>query len=312
MTLSAGHIIFDRDLLTARRDRFAARAEGRDFLLRHVADDLAERLSLVRRRFAVGVNLGAHHGVVSRRVRALGTVDLLIDAEQSERLLAQCEGPRVRADEEWLPFRAGSLDLVVSGLGLQSVNDLPGTLIQIRRALKPDGLMVVSLLGGRTLHELRDAFTAAEVELEGGASPRVAPFADIRDLGGLLQRAELALPVADADTLTVAYESPFALMHDLREMGAANALTERRRIPLRRATLLRAVEIYAQRHSAPNGRVTATFEIVTLTGWAPHDTQQKPLVPGSATARLAEALGTTEQPAGDKADAQRLHRPNKT
>jgi len=236
---------------------------------------------------------------------------VLIDVERSERLLAQCDGPRVLGDEEWLPFRAGSLDLVVSGLALQFVNDLPGTLVQIRRALKPDGLMLAALLGGRTLHELREALTEAEIEVEGGASPRVAPFADIRDLGGLLQRGEFALPVADADTLTVTYDTAFDLMRDVRGMGAANVLSERRRTPLRRATLLRAVDIYARRHSAASGRVAATFETITLTGWAPHDSQQKALAPGSATTRLSDALGTMEQPAGDKAGAQTLHRPRK-
>ncbi len=276
-----------------------------------MAEDLAQRLLLVRRRFPWAVNLGAHHGVVSRRLRDLGSIDVLIDVERSARLLAQCDGPRVLGDEEWMPFRAGSLDLVVSGLALQFVNDLPGTLIQIRRALKPDGLMLAALLGGRTLHELRGALTEAEIELEGGASPRVAPFADVRDLGGLLQRADFALPVADADTLTVTYDTPFALMRDLRGMGAANVLAERRRTPLRRATLLRAAEIYAQRHGK-NGRIAATFEIVTLTGWAPHEGQQKALAPGSAQTRLADALDTAEQPTGEKAGPpQQLHKPSK-
>jgi SAM-dependent methyltransferase len=276
-----------------------------------VAEDLAQRLSLVRRRFPVAVNLGAHHGLVGRHLRTLGTIDLLIDVERSGRLLARCDGPHVLGDEEWLPFRAGSLDLVVSGLALQFVNDLPGTLIQIQRALKPDGLMLVSLLGGRTLHELREAMTEAEIELEGGASPRVAPFADVRDLGGLLQRADFALPVADADMLTATYDTPFALMRDLRGMGAANALNERRRTPLRRATLLRAVDIYARRHGGSNRRVGATFEIITLTGWAPHESQQKALAPGSARTRLADALGATEQPTGEKTEPPRLHKPIK-
>lgn len=296
-------------MLTARRDRHAAEVSAHDFLLRHVAEDLAQRLTLVRRHFPLGVNLGAHHGVVSRRLREIGNIDLLIDVERSEKLLEQCDGPRVRGDEEWLPFRAGSLDLIVSGLTLQFVNDLPGTLIQIRRALKPDGLMLAALLGGRTLYELREALTEAEVELEGGASPRVAPFADVRDVGGLLQRADFALPVADTDTLHVTYENAFSLMHDLRRMGAANVLTERRLRPLRRTTLLRAAEIYAQRYGSEIGRVQATFEVLTLTGWAPHDSQQKALAPGSARTRLADALGTAEQPAGEKADAKGLPRP---
>jgi SAM-dependent methyltransferase len=203
------------------------------------------------------------------------------------------------ADEELLPFRDGSLDLVVSALALQLVNDLPGTLIQIRRALKPDGLMIAALMGGRTLEELREAFVVAETETLGGASPRVAPFADVRDLGALLQRAGFALPVADSETLEVGYASPLHLMRDLRAMGWANVLVERRRAPLGKATLARAIAVYQERHGRPDGRVKATFEIVTLTGWAPHESQQKPLRPGSAAHRLADALSTTEHPSGD-------------
>jgi SAM-dependent methyltransferase len=310
--MTTAHAIFDRGLLTRRRERFAAGASQYDFLLRHVADDLAQRLTLVRRSFPVAVNLGAYHGAVSRRLRDLGTLGVLVDLERSPRLLAQCTGPRILGDEEWLPFKPASLDLVVSGLALQFVNDLPGTLIQIRRALKPDGLMLAAMLGGRTLHELRDALTEAEFEVEGGASPRIAPFVDIRELGGLLQRAEFALPVADTDTLTVTYDTAFDLMRDLRRMGAANMLRERRKAPLRLATLQRGAEIYAQRHGVVNGRIRATFEVITLTGWGPHDSQQKALRPGSATARLAEALGTTEQPAGEKAGTGQLHGPKKT
>ncbi len=219
--------------------------------------------------------------------------------EPAARLLAQCDGPRVQADEEALPFADQSLDLVVSGLALHFVNDLPGTLLQVRRALKPDGLLLAAMLGGTTLTELRTALLAAEEEIEGGASPRVAPFADVRDLGALLQRAEFALPVADAETVTVTYAHPLALMRELRGMGAANALLHRRKAPLRRATLGRALEIYADRFGLANGRIPATFEIMTLTAWAPHESQQKPLQPGSAKVRLADALGTQEQPAGD-------------
>jgi SAM-dependent methyltransferase len=200
-----------------------------------------------------------------------------------------------------LPFADGSLDLVVSALARHLVNDLPGTLVQIRRALKPDGLFLAALLGGETLTELRRSFAAAEAEIEGGVSPRVAPFADIRDLGGLLQRAGLALPVADADRLTVRYATPLDLMRDLRGMGATNALVERRRMPLRRATLLRMTEVYAEQFSDADGRLRATFDIVWLSGWAPHHSQQQPLKPGSAKARLADALKTIELPAGDKA-----------
>lgn len=283
--------IFDRRLLVRRRDRVAAGAAAHDFLLVRVADDLMERLGAVNRHFAHAASLGAYHGLIGRRLRRLPGVEQVTDVEASARLLAQCDGPGLQADEEALPFAEASLDLVVSGLALHLVNDLPGTLIQIRRALKPDGLMLAALLGGATLAELRTAFLIAEEELEGGASPRVAPFADVRDLGGLLQRAQFALPVADSDTVTVTYRDPLALMLELRAMGASNVLTERSRVPLRRATLARAIEVYRERFGLPDGRVPATFEIVTLTAWAPHPSQPKPLRPGTATTRLADVLG---------------------
>ncbi len=216
--------IFDRALLLRRRDRAAADAGRHDFLLARVADDFAERLSAVHRCFPLAVNLGAYHGLIGRRLRQVGEVEHVIDAEAAPRLLAQCGGLRVRADAEALPFRDQSLDLVVSGLALHLVNDLPGTLVQIRRALKPDGLLLAALLGGDTLVELRHAFIAAEEETAGGASPRVAPFADVADLGALLQRAKFALPVVDADRIVVTYADPLALMRELRAMGAANAL----------------------------------------------------------------------------------------
>ena len=283
--------IFDRRLLVARRNRAAGCMAGHDFLLARVADDLVERLAAVNRRFLNAVNLGAYHGLLGRRLRQVPSVELVTDMEAAGHLLAQCDGPRLQADEEALPFAEQSLDLVVSGLALHFVNDLPGTLIQIRRSLKPDGLLLAALLGGATLTELRTAFLVAEEEMEAGASPRVAPFADVRDLGGLLQRAGFALPVADSDTLTVTYRDPLALMLELRAMGATNALTERSRRPLRRATLARAIEVYRERFGLADGRVPATFEIVTLTGWAPHPSQPKPLRPGSATTRLSDVLG---------------------
>ena len=299
--MTADHDIFDRSLLVRRRNRVAAGAASHDFLLARVAEDFAERLAAVHRRFPIVLDLGAHHGLIGRRLRRLPGVEMVIDAEAAPHLLAQCPGTRVRADEEALPFRAQSLDLVVSGLSLHLVNDLPGTLVQIRRALKPDGLLLAALLGGNTLFELRNAFLAAEEEMEGGASPRVAPFADVQDLGALLQRAKFALPVVDADTVVATYADALAVMREVRAMGAANPLRARRRTPLRRATLARALEIYRQRYGLPDGRVPATFEILTLTGWAPHESQQKPLQPGTATMRLADALGTAEHPAGDAA-----------
>jgi hypothetical protein len=157
------------------------------------------------------------------------------------------------------------------------------------------------MLGGDTLTELRQSFAAAEAEIEGGISPRVAPFVDVREMGALLQRAGFALPVTDVDRLTVRYPSAFALMQDLRRMGATNILAERRRRPLRRATLLRMAELYAQTFADPDGRLRATFDIVWLSGWAPHASQQQPLRPGSAAARLADALGVAERSAGEKA-----------
>jgi NADH dehydrogenase [ubiquinone] 1 alpha subcomplex assembly factor 5 len=299
-TQKEGHVvsvqqIFDRRLLMRRRDRVAAGAATHDFLLARVADDLAERLGAVNRRFPLAASLGAYHGLVGRRLRQLPGIELVTDVEASPRLLAQCDGPRLQADEEALPFAEASLDLVVSGLALHLVNDLPGTLIQIRRALRPDGLLLAALLGGATLTELRTAFLIAEEEMEGGASPRVAPFADVRDLGSLLQRAQFALPVVDSDTVTVTYRDPLALMLELRAMGASNPLVERSRRPLRRATLARAIEVYRERFGLSDGRVPATFEIITLTAWAPHPSQPKPLRPGSAEVRLEDVLGTRER-----------------
>jgi SAM-dependent methyltransferase len=291
----ASPLVFDRMLLRQRRQR--ARALGAaTFLIDRVAADLADRLDAVLREFAVAVDLGTPTDAVRRALAGKKSIGTLIAADT-----LPAKNPAVVADEEALPFRDGSLDLVVSALALQFVNDLPGALIQVRHALKPDGLFLAALLGGDTLTELRQAFAAAEAEIEGGASPHVAPFADVRELGALLQRADFALPVTDVDRLTVRYASPFALMADLRRMGATNALTERRRMPLRRATLARMAEIYAARFADPDGRIRATFEVVWLSGWAPHESQQKPLRPGSAQTRLADALGVREIGTGEKA-----------
>jgi len=300
---TSGPMIFDRALV--RRHRRRAEALGpATFLLDRVAADLAERLAAVLRRFAVAVDLGTPGGAVRAALAGLGSIGTIVAADVMREWGAmRAEGTQnfVVADEEALPFRDASLDLVVSALALQFVNDLPGVLVQIRCALKADGLLLAAFVGGETLTELRQAFAAAESDIEGGASPRVAPFVEVRALGDLLQRAGFALPVTDSDRYTVRYDSPFELMHELRRMGATNALLARRRTPLKRATLLRMAEIYAQRFADPDGRVRATFEILWLSGWAPHPSQQQPLRPGSAKARLADALNAREISAGEKA-----------
>jgi SAM-dependent methyltransferase len=293
-------VIVDRNLLRARRRRALALGPS-TFLADRVADDLADRLAIVLRAFPCAVDLGTPTDGLRSRLAGGGKVGTLIVTDALVETVAGRAGLAIAADEEALPFRDGSLDLVVSALALHFVNDLPGTLVQIRRALRPDGLFVAALLGGDTLTELRQAFAAAEAEMEDGISPRVLPFPDLRDLGGLLQRAGFALPVTDIDRLTVRYASPLALMQDLRRMGATNPLVDRRRRPLRRATLRRMLEIYAARFADPDQRIRATFEIVFLSGWAPHESQQQPLNPGSARARLADALGTQERSAGEKA-----------
>jgi len=286
--------VFDRHLLRLRQRR--ARALGPEtFLIERVAQELCERLAAVLRRFERAVDLGTPSDAVARVLAEKATTVIRAGHD-----VARGEGLRVVADEEALPFADASLDLVVSALALQFVNDLPGALIQIRRALRPDGLLLAALIGGDSLNELRAAFAEAESETAGGVSPRVAPFVDLRALGALMQRAGFALPVIDSDRLTVRYDNVFALMRDLRRMGATNVLTERRRAPLRRATLLRMAEIYAQRFADTDGRLRASFEIVWLSGWAPHESQQKPLRPGAARRRLADALGTKERPAGEK------------
>jgi SAM-dependent methyltransferase len=286
-------LIFDRNLLRMRRKRALALGPA-TFLLERVAGDLVDRLALVTRKFELAADIGTPGDTLRALIRKDGLAARIVAVGSS------AQGEDVVADEEALPLAESSLDLAVSALALHFVNDLPGALIQIRRALKPDGLFLAAMLGGETLHELREAFAAAESEIEGGVSPRVAPFTDLRDAGALLQRAGFALPVTDVDRLTVRYDSTFTLMHDLRRMGAANTLIERRRTPLRRATLMRMAEIYADRFADADGRLRASFDILWLSGWTPHESQQQALRPGSAKARLAEALGTIEIPAGEK------------
>ena len=301
--------LFDRVLLRRRRSRFASELSQHEFLLSRVATEITERIEVILRDFPLALDLGAYDGVLGRAVGALPSVGAMIYAESAPALAALCPKPSVVCDEDMLPFRDKSLNLVVSGLSLHRVNDLPGALIQICHALHPDGLFIGAALGNRSLLELRHALIKAEAELEGGASPRVAPFADMREYGTLLQRAGFALPVTDSDLLTVTYPSPRDLMREIRAMGGGNVMAERRKEPRARGTLERAEEIYRMWYGTPEGRITASFEIVYLSGWAPHESQQKPLAPGSAMKRLADVLGTKEHPAGDKASFQPKTKP---
>jgi SAM-dependent methyltransferase len=309
ISMSSHPLIFDRRLLRAHRLRAAALGPS-TFLMDRVAQDLSDRLATVLRPFEWAVDLGTPTNAVCRELARSGKISTIVTAaapvsslqEQTGSEGAWARSLAIGADEEALPFRDASLDLLVSALSLQFVNDLPGTLIQIRRALKPDGLLLAALAGGDTLLELRQSFAIAEAEIEDGISPRIIPFVDVRAAGALLQRAGFALPVTDLDRITVRYESPIALMRDLRSMGATNPMVERNRRPLKRATLKRMAEIYAKRFADPDNRIRATFEIVWLSGWAPHSGQQKPLAPGSARARLADALGVKENSAGEKVE----------
>ncbi|RCS22516.1 methyltransferase domain-containing protein [Phyllobacterium salinisoli] len=287
--------LFDRKLIQWHRRRAMAKfAPGTDFLLARAVDDLEDRLATVERRFPLAVDLGGHTGLGAQAIARSGKADDIIRVEQDAAFLGS-PFPAIVADDEALPLAVASADLIVSLLSLQLTNDTPGALFQIRHALKPDGLFLGAMAGGGTLGELRESLLAAEVELAGGASPRVAPFADVRDGGALLQRAGFALPVTDVESFTVRYDNMFALIADLRAMGMQNSLIGRSRKPVSRRFFLRAAEIYAERFSDPDGRIRATFSIIWMSGWAPHASQQKPLKPGSAKASLAAALEKAEK-----------------
>ena len=291
-------VLFDRKLLLARRRRALALG-AETFLLDQVANEFVDRLAAVKRHFVLALDLGTSGAALSDALAVSGQIDRIVASRPLVYL--QNTGPAgVAGDEEALPFAEGKFDLAVSALSLQWVNDLPGTLVQIRRVLKPDGLLLAALIGGETLHELRESFAAAEAEITGGASPRVSPFAEVRSLGSLLQRAGYALPVIDSDRHVVRYQNAFKLFQDLRRMGATNALVERSRKPLTKRIVARAAEIYAERFSDPDERLRATFDVLWISGWAPHESQQKPLQPGSAKTRLADALGVKEKSAGEK------------
>lgn len=288
--------LFDEGLITANREKARTRAStGSDFLLDLAGRELADRLALVERHFERAVELFGATGVAARAALATGKIDSL-DRIETSTVFAEPDQSLSTARFESVPLAAESANLILSPLSLHLTNDTPGMLIQMRRALKPDGLLLAAIPGAGTLAELRDVLLTAETELYGGASPRVIPFPDIRDVGSLLQRAGFALPVIDEESFTVRYDNLFALMRDLRAMGMANPLIGRSRKPLSRGFFLRAAELYAERYADPDGRIRATFSMIFVSGWAPHESQQKPLKPGSAKMRLAEALDPSRKP----------------
>lgn len=284
--------IFDRRALKQHRDRAANGLPEFEFLLHEVGEMLADRLSDIRRHFPLALDVGCHTGQIGRVLAGRGGIETLIQCDLSEQMVRRTPGLKLVADEEFLPIGDSVLDLVISNLSLHWVNDLPGALIQLRRALKADGLFLAAFFGGETLKELRQALVAAESEIKGGAGPRISPFADIRDGGALLQRAGFALPVADTDVLTVSYENPLKLMRDLRGMGEQMATHSRQKSFTGRKILLRAAEIYQEMFGDEAGRVPATFEVITLTAWAPAATQQQPARRGTAQISLADVLNS--------------------
>ncbi|MBM3636255.1 MAG: methyltransferase domain-containing protein [Alphaproteobacteria bacterium] len=285
--------LFDQLLLHTRLKR-ALKIGATYFLLERVADDFELRLEALARSFETVADIGTLGPHAALKLFASQRFKNIIRQAPLAEVLGTGAWQNIIGETSLVPFAPQSLDAVVSLLAFQWVDDLPGLLIQIKRALKADGLFIACLLGGQTLHELRDSFARAEIECEGGLSPRVSPFADLRDIGALMQRAGFALPVVDTETITVRYQTPLALFSDLRAMGGTNVLIERRKTPLRRKTLLRALGIYAENYSDADGRIRATFECLWVSGWRPHESQQKPLQPGSAKTRLADALNTKE------------------
>lgn len=284
-------LIFDRKRLRKQRDRAAGQLQAHDFLFREAADRLADRLEDTTRAFPFALDLGSHSGQLCAILNGRGGIQTLVETDISCAMLAQNPSPlRIAVDEEFLPFTDGAFDLAMSVLSLHWVNDLPGTLVQLRRALKPDGLLLAMLFGGQTLKELRVALELATLEIEGGLSAQVSPFVDVRDAGSLLQRAGFALPVVDAEIVTVSYDNLFALMHELRGMGETNTLLHARKSFARRETFLRAAEIYRDKFSDAEGRIIATFELVTLTAWTPHPDQQKAAKRGSGKVNLNDVF----------------------
>lgn len=282
--------IFDRHLVRQRRARFAREFEGAGFLVEAVADRLLDRLGDIRNELRRILVLGGSRGLLETALSRRPGCEFVLASDADAGLLPLASPMRAVVDAEALPFGPGRFDAAVSLMVLHWVNDLPGTLVQLRDALADDGLLLLALPGGETLFELRQSLLQAELECEGGASLRVSPFTDVRDAGGLLQRAGFALPVVDVDRITVTYADPLRLMRELGRMGEGNALLRRRAGPLRRHTLARACELYRQQFGAAAGRVPATFDILFMAAWKPHANQPKPLPRGSAKLRLADAL----------------------
>lgn len=295
--------VFDRRRVRAHRDRAARSVAEHGFLFDHVADGMVERLDDVLRTFPTAIDLGTFNGGLAGRLERRPGTDLVVRSDLSPRLaqMASRSGLAIVADEELLPFGEAKVDLVASALALHWTNDLPGALVQINRSLRPDGLFLGALLGGESLTELRIAVTEAEIELCGGASPRLSPLADVRDVGGLMQRAGFALPVVDRETVIVTYDNAFRLIADLRGMGETNASLNRNAAIPPRAFWPRVAEIYHRRFAEADGRIPATFQVLYLSGWAPAANQQQPLRPGSARSSLADALGAEERSAGEAA-----------
>lgn len=287
--------IFDRDILKLRRNRAAKRAKDFNFLFAETAERLVDRLDDTTRSFPLAVDIGCHSGEIGSIIGNRGQIQTLFqcDIAKDYALLARENNHHSSAviDEEFLPFAPNSLDLVLSNMSLHWVNDLPGMLLQARQALKPDGLFLASMLGGETLKDLREALMAAEAEEEGGVSPRVSPFVDIRDAGALLQRSGFALPVVDSDEIIIDYPDALKLMRDLSGMGESNLIIKRSKKFTHRATLARAASIYRERHANNDGRILAKFQVIYLTGWAPDASQPKALRPGSAKISLVDFLG---------------------
>ncbi|MCC4242397.1 methyltransferase domain-containing protein [Thalassospira povalilytica] len=287
--------VFDRDILKLRRDRAATRAQDYNFLFAETAERLADRLDDTTRTFPMAVDLGCHSGELGQIIGTRGRIETLYQSDISTGYARNARAnngkPALVADEEFLPFAEGSLDLILSNLSLHWVNDLPGMLLQARRALKPDGLLLACMLGGDTLRDLREALMAAEAEEEGGVSPRVSPFVDVKDAGALLQRSGFALPVVDADDITIDYPDALKLMRDLSGMGESNLIAKRSKKFTKRSTLARAAAIYHDRHAREDGRIHAKFQVIYLTAWAPDDSQPKPLRRGSGQVSLVDFLG---------------------